>query len=145
MYMALTDVADMALSDIVADMQRGYVDHTSVAERASLMDYGYAWERLRVNPTPQPDFDAWRIAQVHPYFVANVSDKTAELFAEHAPELIPVLEPMGVDTMVFLEINGEEVCARAAPHSVRPVGEPMEFTIDMSNMHLVDLGTDKVV
>ncbi|MCC2689644.1 MAG: sugar transporter ATP-binding protein [Rhizobiaceae bacterium] len=58
---------------------------------------------------------------------------------------VQVLEPMGVDTMVFLEINGEEVCARAAPHSVRPVGEPMEFTIDMSNMHLVDLGTDKVV
>ena len=28
--------------------------------------------------------------------VANVSDKAAELFAEHAPDLIPVLEPMGV-------------------------------------------------
>jgi multiple sugar transport system ATP-binding protein len=58
---------------------------------------------------------------------------------------VQVLEPMGVDTMVFLEINGEEICARAAPHSVRPVGEPMQFTIDMTNMHLIDLRTEKVV
>lgn len=28
--------------------------------------------------------------------VANVSDKAAELFSEHAPDLIPVLEPMGI-------------------------------------------------
>lgn len=52
---------------------------------------------------------------------------------------------MGVDTMVFLELNGEEICARAAPHSVRPVGEPMEFTVDMSKMHLIDPITDKVI
>jgi multiple sugar transport system ATP-binding protein len=58
---------------------------------------------------------------------------------------VQVLEPMGVDTMVFLDINGQEICARAAPHSVRPVGEPMEFTIDMSKMHLIDPRTDKVV
>jgi multiple sugar transport system ATP-binding protein len=58
---------------------------------------------------------------------------------------VQVLEPMGVDTMVFLEINGEEICARAAPHSVRPVGQRMEFTIDMSHMHLIDPRTDMVV
>ena len=60
-------------------------------------------------------------------------------------EQVQVLEPMGVDTMVFLELNGEEICARAAPHSVRPVGQVMEFTVDMSKMHLIDPKTDKVV
>ena len=60
-------------------------------------------------------------------------------------EQVQVLEPMGVDTMVFLEFNGEEICARAAPHSVRPVGESMEFTVDMSKMHLIDPITDKVI
>jgi multiple sugar transport system ATP-binding protein len=71
---------------------------------------------------------------------AHVNNAQRDFTAE-----VQVLEPMGVDTMVFLDINGQEICARAAPHSVRPVGEPMEFTIDMSKMHLIDPRTDKVV
>jgi hypothetical protein len=47
--------------------------------------------------------------------------------------------------MVYLEIDGEEIAARAAPRSVRRVGEVMEFTIDMRNMHLIDPQTDRVV
>lgn len=60
-------------------------------------------------------------------------------------ETVQVLEPMGIDTMVYLEIGGAEVTARAAPQSVRPAGEKMRFTIDMSNMHLIDPTTDRVV
>jgi multiple sugar transport system ATP-binding protein len=71
---------------------------------------------------------------------AHVND-TQRDFAE----TVQVLEPMGVDTMVFLELNGEEICARAAPHSVRPVGQAMAFTIDMSKMHLIDPQTEKVI
>ena len=60
-------------------------------------------------------------------------------------ETVRVLEPMGVDTMVYIEIGGEEVSARSAPKAVRPVGEQMEFTIDMAHMHLIDPTTDKVI
>jgi multiple sugar transport system ATP-binding protein len=60
-------------------------------------------------------------------------------------ETVHVLEPMGVDTMVYLEINREEISARAAPQSVRRVGEVMDFTIDMLNMHLIDPRTNMVV
>jgi len=58
---------------------------------------------------------------------------------------VSVLEPMGVDTMVFVEIDGTEVTARAAPRSVSPVGTEMAFTIDMNNMHLIDPETDRVI
>lgn len=71
-YMALSDVADMSLADIATDMTNGFIG--TGGNQRPLLDYGYAWERLRVNPTPQPNFDSWRIAQMHPYFVANVSD-----------------------------------------------------------------------
>jgi len=60
-------------------------------------------------------------------------------------EKIMVLEPMGMDTMAFLEVNGQEICARSAPNAVRPVGESMTFTIDMSRMHLIDPESEKVV
>jgi hypothetical protein len=43
------------------------------------------------------------------------------------------------------EVNGEEICARAVPNSVRPVGESMTFTIYMSRTHLIDPQTGKVV
>jgi multiple sugar transport system ATP-binding protein len=58
---------------------------------------------------------------------------------------VDVLEPMGMDTMVFLNINGEEICARSTPKAVSKVGEDMEFSIDMSRMHLIDPRSDKVV
>jgi multiple sugar transport system ATP-binding protein len=60
-------------------------------------------------------------------------------------EQVRVLEPMGMDTMTFMELNGQEVCARAAPDSVRPVGETMGFTIDMARMHLVDPHSEQIV
>jgi multiple sugar transport system ATP-binding protein len=60
-------------------------------------------------------------------------------------ETVQVLEPMGIDTMVYLDVGGAEISARAAPLSVRPVGERMRFTMDMSNMHLIDPETDRVV
>ena len=58
---------------------------------------------------------------------------------------VEVLEPMGMDTMVFMNIDGVEVTARAAPRSVGNPGETMMFTIDMNNVHLIDPATDKVV
>jgi multiple sugar transport system ATP-binding protein len=58
---------------------------------------------------------------------------------------VAVLEPMGIDTMVFMSIAGVDVCARAAPKSVMNPGEDMMFTIDMQNMHLIDPGTDRVL
>jgi multiple sugar transport system ATP-binding protein len=58
---------------------------------------------------------------------------------------VDVLEPMGMDTMVFVNLNGEDVCARAAPQAVTGVGQDMAFSIDMSRMHLIDPRTDKVV
>ena len=58
---------------------------------------------------------------------------------------VDVLEPMGMDTMVFININGEDICARSAPKAVAPMGEQMEFSIDMSRMHLIDPSNDKVV
>ncbi|MPY75728.1 MAG: sn-glycerol-3-phosphate ABC transporter ATP-binding protein UgpC [Alphaproteobacteria bacterium] len=56
-----------------------------------------------------------------------------------------VVEPMGIDTMVFFSIDGIEICARARPRAVGPVGEAMPFTVDMNEMHLIDPANDRVV
>ena len=59
--------------------------------------------------------------------------------------LVSVLEPMGIDTMVFIDISSVEICARAAPSEVKNPGEDMMFTIDMQNMHLIDPDTKNVL
>jgi multiple sugar transport system ATP-binding protein len=58
---------------------------------------------------------------------------------------VDVLEPMGVDTMVFFSINQEDICARAAPDAVSNVGQEMDFSIDMGKMHLIEPESEKVV
>jgi len=58
---------------------------------------------------------------------------------------VEVTEPMGVDTMVFIGIQGIDVCCRCEPKSAKGVGQPMTFSADMSHMHLLDPETDKVL
>ena len=58
---------------------------------------------------------------------------------------VDVLEPLGVDTMVFITLNGQEVCARSSPRAVAPVGSQMEFTVQLNQMHLVDPDSDRVI
>jgi multiple sugar transport system ATP-binding protein len=58
---------------------------------------------------------------------------------------VEVLEPMGVDTMVFFSIGGADLCARVEPHSAKDVGQKMTLTANMNNMHLLDPESGNVI
>jgi multiple sugar transport system ATP-binding protein len=58
---------------------------------------------------------------------------------------VDVVEPMGMETMVYFTVNGIEVCARVNPAAARSVGEPMRFAADLRHMHLIDPETDLVI
>ena len=58
---------------------------------------------------------------------------------------VDVTEPLGVDTMVFFNVKGTDVCARCTPQDAKRPGETMAFMADMSKMHLIDPATDKVL
>ena len=58
---------------------------------------------------------------------------------------VVVLEPTGIDTMVFIELNDSAVWARSMPHNAREVSQLMCFTVDMKHMHLVDPSTDLII
>jgi multiple sugar transport system ATP-binding protein len=71
--------------------------------------------------------------------------------ADNAGDMVPfeakvdVTEPLGVDTMVFFAIKGQDICARCTPQAVKRVGESMSFMADMGKMHVIDPATDKVL
>ena len=58
---------------------------------------------------------------------------------------VEVVEPMGMETMVYVAIDGAEVCARVTPEAAQAPGERMRFMAEMRHMHLIDPKTDAVI
>lgn len=56
---------------------------SDAAYRTAALNYTYVPQRLRTNPLPaDTDFAAWQVAQMHPYFMPNVSDFVVEFAAD---------------------------------------------------------------
>jgi multiple sugar transport system ATP-binding protein len=58
---------------------------------------------------------------------------------------LDVVEPMGMETMVFFTINGTEICGRVDPPSAKGPGEPMKLYANLNHMHLIDPATNLVL
>jgi multiple sugar transport system ATP-binding protein len=71
------------------------------------------------------------------------SDAPAGSSEFHA--LLDVVEPMGMETMVYFVVDGVEVSGRVNPAAAGNAGEKMPLVADMNQMHLIDPATDKVL
>ncbi|MBV8492481.1 MAG: sn-glycerol-3-phosphate ABC transporter ATP-binding protein UgpC [Alphaproteobacteria bacterium] len=58
---------------------------------------------------------------------------------------LDVVEPMGMETMVYFLVNGTEVCGRVNPAVAGKPGETMPLVADLNHMHLIDPKTDQVL
>ena len=58
---------------------------------------------------------------------------------------LDVVEPMGMETMVYFLVQGTEVCGRVDPAVARKPGETMPLVADLNHMHLIDPQTDQVL
>jgi multiple sugar transport system ATP-binding protein len=58
---------------------------------------------------------------------------------------LDVVEPMGMETMVYFTVDGQEVCGRVDPGSAKGPGESMRLYADMDRMHLIDPQTGLVL
>src|ERR1700675_4911480 len=58
---------------------------------------------------------------------------------------LDVVEPMGMETMVYFLVEGVEVCGRVNPMAAKDAGETMKLVADMTHMHLIDPATDQIV
>ena len=54
------------------------------------------------------------------------------------PATLDVVEPMGMETMVYFTVNGTEVCGRVEPTSAGDAGAVMPVQANMEHMHLID-------
>jgi multiple sugar transport system ATP-binding protein len=58
---------------------------------------------------------------------------------------LDVVEPMGMETMVYFLVEGAEICARVNPAAAANAGEKMRLVADLDQMHLIDPRTDLVI
>jgi multiple sugar transport system ATP-binding protein len=58
---------------------------------------------------------------------------------------IDVVEPMGMETLVYFAINGTDICGRVNPNAGATEGRSMKLRADLNNMHLIDDTTGKVL
>ena len=61
---------------------------------------------------------------------------------EATPE---VIEPMGVETMVFFPMGGGEIVARLDPSVPAEPGRRMPFAADLNQMHLIEPASGRVL
>jgi multiple sugar transport system ATP-binding protein len=59
--------------------------------------------------------------------------------------ILDVVEPMGMETMVYFIVEGVEICGRVNPMAAKNSGETMPLVADMTHMHLIDPATDEVI
>jgi multiple sugar transport system ATP-binding protein len=58
---------------------------------------------------------------------------------------VDVIEPMGMETMIYVIVDGTEICARVSPEAAQGPGERMRFMADMRHMHLIDPESHEVI
>ena len=58
---------------------------------------------------------------------------------------LDVVEPMGMETMVFFRIDGTEICGRVEPSAATGAGETMPLRANLDHMHLIDPATSAVL
>lgn len=82
---------------------------------------------------------------LRPEHITDKQSRGAEAGFAPFDAKIDVVEPMGVDTMVYFSVLGVLVCARVNPRAARGPNEAMSLMADMNNMHLIDPTTDLVI
>ncbi len=76
----------------------------------------------------------------------HLTEERAEIEAPAPIDVeVSVVEPMGMETMVFFTLNGAEVCARVNPARAMGPGQPMRLVADMERIHLIDPQTETVL
>ena len=58
---------------------------------------------------------------------------------------LDVVEPLGMETMVFFTVNGIEFCGRVEPSSAADAGAAMRLHANVEHMHLIDPATGAVI
>ena len=58
---------------------------------------------------------------------------------------LDIVEPMGMETMVYFTLGDAEICGRIDPATAAAPGQPMRIYTNLDHMHLIDPKTDLIL
>ncbi len=61
------------------------------------------------------------------------------------PARLDVVEPMGMETMVYFRVDGTEICGRVEPTMAKAADEIMQLRANLDHMHLIDSASGVVL
>ncbi|MGA7806216.1 TOBE domain-containing protein, partial [Bradyrhizobium sp.] len=64
---------------------------------------------------------------------------------ENFDAVLDVTEPMGMETLVYFTLEGNQICGRVNPNAGARDGAPLRLAVDLNNMHLLNEGTGVVL
>jgi multiple sugar transport system ATP-binding protein len=59
--------------------------------------------------------------------------------------VLDVIEPMGMETLIYFALQGTQVCGRVSPNAAARDGGPLRLAVDLNNMHLLNEATGAVI
>ena len=59
--------------------------------------------------------------------------------------VLDVTEPMGMETLIYFIVQGEEICGKVNPNAGARDGAPLRLAVDLNNMHLLNEATGVVL
>jgi multiple sugar transport system ATP-binding protein len=59
--------------------------------------------------------------------------------------VLDVIEPMGMETLIYFTLDGTQVCGRVNPNANAQEGAPLRLAVDLNNMHLLNEVTGAVL
>ncbi|HTP84966.1 MAG TPA: sn-glycerol-3-phosphate ABC transporter ATP-binding protein UgpC [Alphaproteobacteria bacterium] len=82
---------------------------------------------------------------LRPEHITDARDYGSSGERQNFPATLDVVEPMGMETMVYFAINGKEVCGRVDPARSGGPGEKVQLQADLAHMQLIDPASGAVL
>jgi multiple sugar transport system ATP-binding protein len=64
---------------------------------------------------------------------------------EEFETVLDVIEPMGMETLVYFTLEGAQICGKVNPNVNAQAGKPLRLAVDLNNMHLLNEATGAVI
>jgi multiple sugar transport system ATP-binding protein len=105
-----------------------------------------------VFPIPAGKAERYRPYQQTPSLILGLRPEHLTEFRDRLPPnyvefdaIVDVVEPMGMETFVYFQVGGQQICGRLNPDVPTRIGEPMRLVADISNMHLIETESGRVI
>lgn len=82
---------------------------------------------------------------IRPEDIFNPEFAPPGIIAQSVDSKVDITELMGNEIFLFLKTGEHEFVARVDPRTIVTIGQPMQVTFNMANMHIFDRDTEKAI